>query len=167
MAKVQTRRSLSFSRPMHEAIKARAAVLGKSAAQYLHECVAAEMLAANIEAPKHGGYQPLRPTPIARPVAPRETYDVAAASAKVNALLARVQPAAPSKPSGFCAVCTETIIGEPNLEPIGKGGALVKVCNDCCTLDPRSGKYAFDECGRSDGATPIVGRDGNKRRRSA
>lgn len=53
MAKKQTRRSFSMQRPMYEAIKLRAHGLGKSASQYLHELVSADMLAAGFKAPKH------------------------------------------------------------------------------------------------------------------
>ena len=54
--------------------------------------------------------------------------------------------------SAFCAICTEE---SPDLvlRPLGRDGALVRVCPDCDTLHPRSGRYSFDGEGRTFGAS--------------
>lgn len=43
----------------------------------------------------------------------------------------------------FCAVCTEES-STLTKQPIGRGGALVWVCNACDDLHPRSGRYSFE-----------------------
>jgi hypothetical protein len=60
----------------------------------------------------------------------------------------------------FCAVCTDpTTETTSTLEPLGKGGSMVRVCNDCNGVHPRSGRYAFE--GRP--ATKTGVGEGNKR----
>jgi hypothetical protein len=50
-------------------------------------------------------------------------------------------------PSSFCAICT----GDGPLveRPLGKGGALVSVCERCDTEHPRSGRISFVESSKA------------------
>ncbi len=41
----------------------------------------------------------------------------------------------------FCAICCADVSGQPErLEPLGKAGALVRVCDDCATEVPREAR---------------------------
>jgi hypothetical protein len=60
MAKKQTRRSVSLSRAMYDAIRSHATAIGKSASQYLHELAARDLEDAGIAPPKHVSAQDAR-----------------------------------------------------------------------------------------------------------
>lgn len=42
-----------------------------------------------------------------------------------------------------CAICTASITGPVQREPLGRNDALVPVCNRCATESPREGRYSF------------------------
>lgn len=74
MAKIQTRRTVSISKVMYAAIVERAAKLGISASQYVHDLAAADLRAVGIEPPEHVSVRE----------AARRLTDVAAAAGRAS-----------------------------------------------------------------------------------
>lgn len=47
----------------------------------------------------------------------------------------------------FCAICTNATTDETStMEPLGKRGALVRICADCSTLDAGDDRAAEPKC---------------------
>lgn len=62
--------------------------------------------------------------------------------------------------AAFCAVCTDELpLGHMRTAPLGKGNAMVRVCNDCLDTHPRDGSYSFDSI-----AAPALTGNGNRRK---
>jgi hypothetical protein len=78
-------------------------------------------------------------------------------------LLTAVAPpvvASRAEPKPTCAICTDEIDGPPRIEPMGRDGAEVKICNTCATEPPNCGRYSFggtSSRGMTDGSIWISG----------
>jgi len=60
-----------------------------------------------------------------------------------------------------CALCVEPIAGDPILAPLGRDGAIVKVCMDCETTTPKERDHLFGARSHGIGSDGVG--EGNRR----
>ena len=156
MAYRQTRRTVSMSRALHTAATAHVTAKGVSLAGWITSVLTRELATAGVAVPKQPRTR-IRPAPGPQHVAPRLviTRPTHAPPATIAALA--------TQSAGTCAICASAAAaGTGGVAPIGRGGALVRVCVRCETEHPRQNGYSFNGSGSaSQGVGP-----GNKRRSS-
>ncbi len=147
MSKTQTRRAISFARPIYDAVFAAAAEAGVPAAQWLTDLIRTAI--PGLPSTYHTGVQPsLEGYRAHRKAVHKMTAE------QVDAVIR------PTIDAPWCAVClSET--GPFYAEPLGRDNAIVAVCDPCSGESPRTGRYGFSG-DRGDRVLGAAG-DGNRR----
>lgn len=137
MAKHQTRRSVSVNRSVFTRLQAFAVKHGLPAAQVAEQGIEAIL----------AGRVPLGPR--VKPVRERGVFRGRFARIDVDGPDV-IEPPRREQPAvfgGTCAVCTNPLGDNPErpgaMQPIGRGGALVRVCYSCNHEPVSSGRYSF------------------------